>query len=412
MSQAELPSRGPLVSRLSPYALAVLEGCAARTSAASGVTPLWLPETARAFILPLSSACSSLHLALFDEVVREEAVREEAVARAREGREGEGKGPSSPREAGLEAVREAEMEAEAEAQAEAEAAVEAETEVEAQVEAEAGMEPKAEAEVVQEPERPSWPKPPPPERRSEGSAAHGAAHGAGPGTGHASMGACLAEALSEAKDMAKDLAKEAKGLAKEGLKGVDRGLTAVATEAKKGGQGLSRAVVGTLARPAMSFGKKVKEGARDRPLGRLVLELRLLRHGHTYDGWLPLELHPGEFKGRATRGFVRLRYSITWAAPLPMLRRALRPPPVHALGFESRRVIYTHACCATHLPPHPTCCALGANSPGVGRRRAMRVAQFAVEGGVDEHDFSWRIAQACGHSRVGQAPVAHACGCD
>ena len=128
MSQAELPSRGPLVSRLSPYALAVLEGCAARTSAASGVTPLWLPETARAFILPLSSACSSLHLALFDEVVREEAVREEAVARAKEGREGEGKEPSSPREAGLEAVREAEMEAEMEAEAEAQAEAEAEAE--------------------------------------------------------------------------------------------------------------------------------------------------------------------------------------------------------------------------------------------------------------------------------------------
>ena len=168
------------------------------------------------------------------------------------------------------------------------------------------------------------------------------------------MSACLAGALSEAKDMAKDLAKEAKGLAKEGLKGGARGLSAVATEAKKGGQGLSRAVE-TLARPAKSLGKKVKEGARDRPLGRLVLELRSLRHGHTYDGWLPLELHPGEFKGRAMRGFVRLRYSITWAAPLPMLRRALRPPPVHALGFESRRDVYMYNIHVTVLLTcHPT----------------------------------------------------------
>ena len=47
--------------------------------------------------------------------------------------------------------------------------------------------------------------------------------------------------------------------------------------------------------------------------------------------------------------------------------------------------------------------------PGVGRRRVMRVAQFAVEGSVVEHDFSWRVAQACGHSRVVHAPVAHAC---
>ena len=67
--QAELPSRGPLLSRLSPYALAVLEGSAARTSVASGTAPLWLLDSARAFNLPVSSACSSLHLALFDEVV-------------------------------------------------------------------------------------------------------------------------------------------------------------------------------------------------------------------------------------------------------------------------------------------------------------------------------------------------------
>ena len=146
---------------------------------------------------------------------------------------------------------------------------------------------------------------------------------------------CLAEALSDAKDMAKDMAKEARGLAKGGLH-------AVATEAKKGSQGLSRAVE-TLARPAKSLGKKVKEGAtaRDRPLGRLVLELRLLRPGHTYDGWLPLELRAGEYRGRG-RGFVRVRYSLTWAAPLPMLRRALRTPALHALGFGSRLVQYYH----------------------------------------------------------------------
>ena len=35
---------------------------------------------------------------------------------------------------------------------------------------------------------------------------------------------------------------------------------------------------------------------------------------------------------------------------------------------------------------------------GLGHRREMRVAQFAVEGDVDEHDFSWRLAQACAHS--------------
>ena len=131
-NQAELPSRGALVSRLSPYALVVLEGCAARTSTASGATPLWLPEAARAFNLPVTSGCSSLHLALFDEVVREEAVKEEdvrgeVVARAREGQEGAGKGP----EVVLEAVRgvevEAGMEVEVAAAAAAAAAAVAET---------------------------------------------------------------------------------------------------------------------------------------------------------------------------------------------------------------------------------------------------------------------------------------------
>ena len=258
MSQAELPSRGTLVSRLSPYALVVLEGCAARTSTASGATPLWLPEAARAFNLPVTSGCSSLHLALFDEVLREEAVKEEdvraeVVARAREGQEGAGKGP----EVVLEAVRGVEVEAGMEVEVAAAAAAAAVAEAAAAVEAEA----------VQVQERP---KPPPSERRGE-------AHGAGHGAGHASMSACLS-ALSEAKGMAKDLAKEVKGRAKEGLKGVDRPLSAVAIEAKKG---LSRAV-GTLARPAKSLGKKVKEGARDRPLARLVLELRLLRHGLAY----------------------------------------------------------------------------------------------------------------------------------
>ena len=213
MSQAELPSRGTLVSRLSPYALVVLEGCAARTSTASGATPLWLPEAARAFNLPVTSGCSSLHLALFDEVVREEAVKEEdvrgeVVARAREGQEGAGKGP----EVVLEAVRGVEVEAGMEVEVAAAAAAAAAAVAEATVEAEAEAEVQGEAEVeaVQVQERT---KPPPSERRSEG-------HGAGHSAGHASMSACLS-ALSEAKGMAKDLAKEAKGRAKEGLKGVD-----------------------------------------------------------------------------------------------------------------------------------------------------------------------------------------------
>ena len=177
----------------------------------------------------------------------------------------------------------------------------------------------------------------------------------------------------------------------------------MATEAKKG---LSRAV-GTLARPAKSLGKKVKEGARDRPLARLVLELRLLRHGHTDDpdpdpnpnpnphpdpnpdpkpkpkpkpkpnpnpNPNPNQAHLrrlaapraacGRVQGQGDEGlraaallaqlgraaadgapraaaWVRVRVRVrVRVSPNPnpnQVRRALRPPPMHALGFESRR---------------------------------------------------------------------------
>ena len=50
--------------------------------------------------------------------------------------------------------------------------------------------------------------------------------------------------------------------------------------------------VDTFVRPAKTLGKRVKEGSRDRPLGRLTVDLRSLLSDATYDCWLPLQLHP------------------------------------------------------------------------------------------------------------------------